>query len=58
MIKYAVVEVVSLAGLGVTPRIVSGEIKDIKQAEKARIGYLDLFPKVNPQNVQVIQYSS
>lgn len=30
---------------------------DIKQAEKARIAYLDLYPELNPQNVQVISWS-
>jgi hypothetical protein len=30
---------------------------DIKDAEKARVAYLDLFPEINPQNIQVISWS-
>lgn len=56
-IRYAVVHMIKLESLGLSPQIVSGEIKDIKQAEKARIGYLDLWPTVSPLNVSVVQYA-
>lgn len=56
-LRYAIVHMIKLEDIGLSPQVVSGEIKDIQQAEKARIGYLDLWPSVNPQNVSVVQYA-
>jgi len=30
---------------------------DLKEAEKARLAYLDIFPEINPQNIQIISWS-
>jgi hypothetical protein len=57
MITYAVISVVTYGGveeLDVYP-IING-FDNIKEAESAREDYLNTFPQLDPQNIQVLQY--